>query len=348
MPRKYRYCVFIGRFQPFHLNHKAIIDHALGVADKVIVVLGSADQPRTIKNPFSTDDRVNLISVAYAHDRESYHRLLFTSVRDYTYNDQRWVLDVQNAVDTVIEDNGGKPWDDDICITGNKSDITSWYLEMFPQWDFLEPKGFSTDIKHIHATTIRSALFSGNLSIIQEYLPNATMGIVSNFTNTPAYKTLVAEFEYINAYKASWAPAPYAPTFMTTDAVVVQSGHILLIRRRSAPGAGLFALPGGFLDQNETCESGMLRELREETRIKVPLPVLKGNIKKSKVYDAPGRSLRGRTITNAFLIELPLGPLPRVKGSDDADKAVWVPINELSPKTLFEDHYCIITDLLGI
>jgi bifunctional NMN adenylyltransferase/nudix hydrolase len=120
-----------------------------------------------------------------------------------------------------------------------------------------------------------------------------------------------------------------------------------MIKRRASPGKGLWAAPGGFLNQAERIEDAAIRELREETKIKVPAPVLRGNIKASHVFDAPNRSLRGRTITHAYLIELPAGELPKVKGGDDAEKAKWIPLNELDESVCFEDHYAIVQYFLG-
>lgn len=132
------------------------------------------------------------------------------------------------------------------------------------------------------------------------------------------------------------------------DAVVIQSGHILLIERRASPGKGLWALPGGFVDPGERLQDACLRELREETRLKVPAPVLRGSIKRTRVYDDPYRSARGRTITHGFYIELePNAELPKVKGGDDAKTARWVPLGELDPQCMFEDHYFVIQDMLG-
>jgi bifunctional NMN adenylyltransferase/nudix hydrolase len=150
----------------------------------------------------------------------------------------------------------------------------------------------------------------------------------------------------IEKYKEAWKAAPFPPTFMTVDAVVVQSGHILLVKRGDMPGKGLWALPGGFLNQGETMLDGAIRELKEETKIKVPVPVLKGSIKDSKTFDAPHRSQRGRTITQAFYIDLGFDErLPKVKGSDDAEKAFWVPLNEVVAQRdkFFEDHFHIIS-----
>jgi bifunctional NMN adenylyltransferase/nudix hydrolase len=135
--------------------------------------------------------------------------------------------------------------------------------------------------------------------------------------------------------------------FITVDAVVVQSGHILLIERKAQPGKGLMALPGGFLDANETLKSAVIRELREETRIKVPAPVLAGSITKTQVFDDPYRSARGRTVTHAYLIELKGDKLPKVKGGDDAAHAFWVPFAEVKPEMMFEDHFHIIQALVG-
>ena len=155
--------------------------------------------------------------------------------------------------------------------------------------------------------------------------------------------------EVIELLRTKYRVAPYEAVFMTTDAVVVQSGHILLVRRRAEPGKGLYAMPGGFLNPSERIKDGVIRELREETKIKVPDPVLRGSIKAREVYDKPDRSLRGRTITHAYLIELQPGELPKVKGSDDAEKAKWVPISvfEKMEDQMFEDHYHIIKDMLG-
>ena len=122
-----------------------------------------------------------------------------------------------------------------------------------------------------------------------------------------------------------------------------------MIKRRAEPGKGLWALPGGYVNANtdKSVEAAMLRELREETMIKVPAPVLKGSIVRSKVFDAIDRSPRGRIITHAFHIQLPDGELPKVKGSDDAEKARWVPIAEVKSEDCFEDHYEILQHFVG-
>lgn len=103
------------------------------------------------------------------------------------------------------------------------------------------------------------------------------------------------------------------------------------------------------MNQDERLDAACIRELREETGLKLPEPVLRGSIKDRQVFDHPTRSLRGRTITHACLFNFPTGELPRVKGSDDADKARWVPLNEFAQmrNVMFEDHFDIAYHFLG-
>jgi len=97
----------------------------------------------------------------------------------------------------------------------------------------------------------------------------------------------------------------------------------------------------------------MIRELREETRIRVPDPVLRGHIVGGpRVFDDPHRDPRGRFITHAFLIALQPRredgfKLPKVKGSDDAASARWVPQAEIRREDLFLDHYDIIQNMVS-
>jgi len=169
------------------------------------------------------------------------------------------------------------------------------------------------------------------------------------FRNSAAYPALVEEFRFVEDYRRGWDDAPYPPTFVTVDAVVVHSGHILLVKRGAQPGKGLWALPGGFVRHHESIPDAVLRELREETRIKIPAPVLRGSIKAREVFDLPERSLRGRTITHAYYFEFPAGELPVVKGGDDAQKARWFPLAEFRhmEDQLYEDHFYIVEHFVG-
>lgn len=342
--------VFIGRFQPFHLGHMEVILTALSRASNVVILVGSSDQPRTSKNPWTFAERQDMIMESLAAVNPRYcSRVSVRPLKDQKYNDQRWTASVQEHIDDaqmVIRLNGYEPNTSSmkIGIIGHSKDESSYYLKMFPQWGLIE-HALNEDV---NATDLRRLIFEDkSLKFLKGVLTPHVYDMIGAFKKTEHFALLQREYDMLVAYKTAWKAAPYPVTFVTVDAVVVQSGHVLLVQRDAAPGEGLLAMPGGFLEQNEWIEDGVIRELREETGLKVPAPVLKGSTKYRGVYDRPDRSMRGRTITHAYLIELPAGPLPPVKGGDDARDARWVPINEINEQSMFEDHYHIIIDLLG-
>lgn len=348
MSRKFNYLVFIGRFEPFHIGHQEVIRSALQMADHVIVLVGSSFQPRTEKNPWTFPEREDMIRGSFGSDNA---RISVMPLRDKKYNDQKWAAGVQAQVNeairrSIVNNDRSEPEKLTVGIIGHSKDESSYYLKMFPQWG--QPVEHQMN-ERVSATDIRDLIFSGSSpKFLAGVLPDNVFSKVQWFMDTPEYTLLKAEYDMVRKYKESWKAAPYPPTFVTTDAIVIQSGHVLLIQRAAAPGYGLWALPGGFLNQNEYIIDGMLRELREETKLKVPAPVLKGSIKGEKVFDLPGRSSRGRTITHAFFIELPPGPLPVVKGSDDAMAAKWVPFSEVREDQMFEDHFHILDHFIDI
>jgi bifunctional NMN adenylyltransferase/nudix hydrolase len=206
----------------------------------------------------------------------------------------------------------------------------------------------------INATKIREDFFEEN-NDWKTQVPETVAAFLEIFKQTEFFPHLKSEFEYINKYRedTQFKGVPYAPVFLTTDAIVVQSGHVLVVRRKVHPGKGLLALPGGFLKSDMTLEDNALRELKEETQIKVPAQVLRGSIKDQKAFDYPERSQRGRTVTFAYYIELApdlKDGLPKVKGGDDAERAFWLPLSALGEKEdeFFEDHLSIIRWFLGL
>ncbi|WP_028452366.1 bifunctional nicotinamide-nucleotide adenylyltransferase/Nudix hydroxylase [Chitinilyticum aquatile] len=349
---KFDYLVFIGRFQPFHAGHLAVVRQALAQAGKLIIICGSARQARSPRNPFNVSEREQLIRAALTPEEQA--RVFVVGCSDRMYNDQQWVTEVQSLVDKVVAVDTAsveqRATGFRVGIIGCGQSKPSYYLDLFPQWSRVEVP----EVPGIQASSIRWALWDkqgGGFADCVAQLPAPVFAWLDAFRQTETYAQLEEEWRYVQAFRQSWAVAPYPPTFVTADAVVIHSGHILLIRRKNLPGKGLWALPGGFVDQNEPIRDAAIRELREETRLKVPAPVLAGSIRASRVFDHPRRSLRGRTITHAYLIELtPTGEgLPKVRGSDDADRAKWVPLYEFQrmEAELFEDHFYIVNWFLG-
>ncbi len=116
--------------------------------------------------------------------------------------------------------------------------------------------------------------------------------------------------------------------------------RILLIRRASDPFAGAWALPGGFVDEDEHVEAAARRELAEETGVawQGPLHMVGG-------YGDPGRDPRGWTVSVVFTEwagEVPL----RLAAGDDAAEAAWHALADLPP--LAFDHDAIVAAAIGL
>ncbi len=131
----------------------------------------------------------------------------------------------------------------------------------------------------------------------------------------------------------------YPRPAVTADCVVMTNQpvpKVLLIQRGADPFKGAWAFPGGFMNMDETTEECAIRELKEETGLKV------ATVYQIGAYSKVDRDPRGRTITVAYLaiIDSPM----EVKGQDDAAKADWFPITDL-PHLAF-DHYDIMQDAL--
>lgn len=339
MSKKYDTLVLIGRFQPFHTAHLEIAKRATALCNKLIVITGSAAQPRTYKNPFTSFERYCMIK--HATSGLSIDVVVASNI-DTIYNDQAWAVRVQGIVARLTT--AGER----IAVIGHKKDESSFYLDMFPQWGYENVE----EIAPLSAVNIRDLYFKRdcNMEFIRGVVPETTFDFLMDFKLTPEYEQIIKEREFLIENAKQYASLKYPPIFSTADAVVIQSGHVLMIKRRAEPGRGLWALPGGYVNANtdKSVEDAAIRELREETMIKVPGPVLRGSIVRSRVFDAIDRSPRGRIITHAFYIQLPDGELPKVKGNDDAEKAKWTAIADLKREELFEDHADIIEWAAGV
>ena len=346
MKSKYDLAVVIGRFQPFHYGHLVTVIEASKIADEVLILVGSSYQPRTIKNPFTFDERKQMIERAC--EGVDIGNIQIKAMRDYLYEDTKWAAQVDKLAEESANVKNPKT-----CIVGHDKDESTYYLKMFPQFEHVDPGSHVEYDNHtIDATQLRTLLFENQITFLQGATPGPVFNFLVNFSKTAEHEQLIREYNFINDYKKQWSNSPYPPTFNTVDAVVVQGGHLLLVKRKAEPGRGLWALPGGFVDPDETLEQAVVRELKEETRISVPVPIIKSNITYRRQFDHPKRSLRGRTFSEAFLIELPLdhgGQLAKVKGSDDAEKAQWVSVSDAleMSEELFEDHHSIISMLVA-
>lgn len=127
----------------------------------------------------------------------------------------------------------------------------------------------------------------------------------------------------------------YPHPAVTTDCVVFgfdgRDLKILLIERGNEPYKGCWAFPGGFLNMDENATQGALRELAEETGLKLE------HIKEFGTFTDVNRDPRERVISIAFYA---LAKKSDVKGGDDAAKAQWFALNEV-PHLAFDHDYML-------
>lgn len=364
--------VYIGRFQMTHAGHEAVLKHAVQHADRVVLLVGSSDIARDPKNPFTFEERKSVLeamtqriaSEEWSNGRSVTINIL--PIHDYTYNNTKWLKEVQKQVKSVTKST-------DITLAGcrKKGDSSTFYLDFFPHWkqDFIDEVltvNHAVPVEYreldekvnpapaFNSTTLRNQYFSTKQ--VPSGLPVETTEFLEKFKvrSSDILDNLVSEHNFVASYrKQMMETLPYTNIpFLTGDSLVVCAGHVLLVKRRSHPGKGLWALPGGFFDAwvDQTQTDTALRELKEETKIDVRFKELKGSIVKVDEFGDFNRSLRWRIITKCVYIKLNGNKLPKVKGSDDAEKAFWIPLSEITANRhmFFEDHYSIIDTMIGL
>jgi bifunctional NMN adenylyltransferase/nudix hydrolase len=340
----YDTAIYIGRFEPVHNGHLALLQRALASARSVIVVMGSAWQARSPKNPFTCHERADMMLGALpGADRA---RVQMLPMRDY-YDEAVWVRAVRKGVAQMA------PEAAHIGLVGHFKDATSSYLSAFPGWELINVDRQG----RIDATAIRDAYFGATpgtvragLDDLATQMPDSTLDFLERFAQTAHYPALQEEWRMLRGYREAWSVAPYPPVFVTVDAVVRCQNHVLLIRRAHAPGKGQRAVPGGFIEQRETVWQSCLRELTEETHCTLSEARMRAALQSVAVFDHPDRSQRGRTITHAHYFDLGDAPFPAVRADDDAMQVEWVAVGKLAAmeEEFFEDHFHMLDHFLGI
>lgn len=350
--------VFIGSYQPIHKGHLQAIADIKDKTDKIIIFVTASNRPRSITNPFTFKEREQLIEdalVEYFHpeyepvsgweDRNPKYSLdilnqvKIVEARDLYYSDEVWANEIAEKARELGVSNNERDTQIVTSMAGNR-DQTS---KLFPKWNV------ERTAKHngLSSTSLREEYFKTGIPTDNK-ITHSTIEFLYDFQKTEEYKSLNKEFDFIEDFKKSWDRSPYPPHFVTVDSLVLCSGHVLLIKRGQNPGKGLWGMPGGYLDVEETLEKGALRELNEETGIRIPWYELRKRIKEVKTFDHPKRSNRGRIVTHVHLFHLDDQiKLPNIQAGDDAAGAHWVPLYKVwnMADSFFEDHWDIITKM---
>lgn len=365
--------VIIGRFQPVHTGHmRDVLVPAYDESDHVLILLGSANRAPSPKDPFSPSYRADLIRAAY----RSYERpvekkwglpkVQFRPLYDYSYNLNMWLEEVQEIVGRyaqALSETYGEEFE--ITLYGTKKDQSSFYVDLFPQWK--QVLGEPNQVGRYSATNVRRSLYLEEEGFA-DLVPTEVAEQLLAWKNAPkeewedagSFHWCAKEHHFYESYRVPYAKFSeqmrHGYIGVTVDGVIFNRGRVLLVKRAHNPGKGLWALPGGYVGENEDFYSACIREVREETKFLLN----RGWLAAERLYDNPSRSLRGRVVTYGFGFSVPSevddDPITHsmrilgVAGGSDASLARWVPMSDLRQKNefvrgMFEDHGDIVMDM---
>ncbi len=350
--RRYGLAVFIGRFSPPHLGHKAVIEQALRLAGLVLIAIGSANCPRRHDYvPFTASERERMIRLMFS--AEDNLRLRFVYVEDQG-NMPEWTGIIRRAAHQI------EPNNNEITLIGHSKDNSSYYLKGFQGWDSSNVENYMG----LSATTYRKPYFSPAFAPDQirvDALHPEVQAWLLDFSKTEPYQHLVEEavkcaedVEKYGRIDPETGKKVYGP-YLAADFIFIQGDQVLMIERGGHPYKGCLAFPGGFVNPDEDVVEAALREgSREETNMRIPEAVLRKSYVATEYFSSPFRDPRGRVVSASSLFyNNPIPPtsmtdpkeiakylaFPRVKAGDDAKRAFPVAISDVRRENTAFDHF---------
>ena len=359
--KKYDIVWHIGRFQIYHKIHRANTQFCIDNGDHVVLMLGSANLAATPANPWSAEERIDMITRSFRADGmiSELSGVYFQPINDSYYNWDRFLDKVRESVEEAAQRLYGKPASElRVAMVGPKKDKqTAKYVDLLKgDYDYLEVP----IVDGVSASELRAEYFELEKNCLPcGYPQGIDAGVrtfLYEFAQTTEYERLQAEYEYKKGYLDDRrGTARYPINDCAADALVTTaSSHVLLMRRTGEIGYGQWALPGGHLNLDETFFECAMRELREEVNLRVPVAVLEGSVDDSEVFDYPFRETHTRMVTRAFHFKLKDKTPPKARPGVDEDGHVeamevkWFTRTQLRSMKLFSDHSQIIEYFLGV
>lgn len=343
--KSHKLAVVIMRAQLPTVGHFYLLEEALKKADDVLLLIGSANRSPSARNPFNWMFRRDMIKAGLEHTDATW-RIQAHPLNDHCHMEYDWEAEVQTRIEkarTHLNINSRK----DVAIVGSNKDESTYYMDSFPMYGQIDIPQLGDGI---NATMVRNMFFAGNEEY-KKYTRPQVVRLLEEYQKEDGnfgYSWMQRYFEKVAAAQAPYTNLPYGIKFMTSDPIIMCGDHVLLIKRGDDDiGAGLHALPGGYVNPGETTKQALWRELDEETNIDVPLRALRQGFRGEVKFEGLGRDCRGDFTTFAGFVQLEKnanGTLPKVKAGSDAKEAKWFPLYELPKmaKYIFLDHLFII------
>lgn len=326
---KHAFGVFIGRFQPLHDAHVAVMLEALSLVDTLIIVIGSSYRARHYKNPFTFAERERMILAALVNQGIARQRLVCVGVSDYYYQEERWLNAVQTSVDRVVAERTAAHTASSaqaVLLVGHEKDESSYYLHSFPQWTYWE----STVQSPLNATDIRQDyLLDQHYQQHLAEFPEVVHQFLEEFRQTPEYMRLRQMLLKVET-------TAHSPMVLWSHAVLRCGNYVLLSPASEDLLKPQYMLPGLPLWPKDTAQKVAWQAVLTAAGYSIPKHVLQ---QRSQLFDYPERGQLGHCVAWVSLYTLDQEQLPLLFNG-----AAWYSLAELrqNPEHLIDDHLQII------
>ncbi len=313
-----RVCLVIGRFHPLTLHCEALLKAKREAGFDVKVCIIGANAPRSHRYPFSAEEQIAMIKAA-GFEAIAIEEVLGRQARHAQF------VSIAPEADILLFDHAyGR---------------------------FLKEDWRGGVVVEVPEAILNETLQAKNCWLAGQQFEHVSKAIAQIFDSSvpPSQRALLWEEEcYVQRYRSSWAVAPYPPVLATVDILIQNGGKVLLIQRGGDVGKGQWALPGGFVEPDETVLDAARRELCEETGAELDFQTAMACLKRSAIFDDPSRSSRIRAITHAFHFDVSGHLMSTLEAGDDAAALKWVSTEEaLTMRSqMFEDHFLMLEYLL--
>ena len=179
----------IGRFQPFHYGHKYLIETAYDNCDELVVFIGSAQESRTDKNPFTFQERWRMIYDDVCMNGSK--NIIFVPLNDAETNEQ-WLDSINGDLNYMSK------WTSEITKTVffccDKDELTTDSNNLLKN---LDVEIVRIDNPHgLNATDIRKMLFTGLEFQIVDFVPHSTLNVIDKSKIIDEFETKYPYREY--------------------------------------------------------------------------------------------------------------------------------------------------------
>ncbi|KAB8033174.1 adenylyltransferase/cytidyltransferase family protein [Fluviispira multicolorata] len=322
--------VFIGRFQPFHKGHVNSVKIALRNSKQLIIVLGSYRLSSSVRGPWSAEERIAMIQSALS--QAQLKKIKFICIRDRLYNEEIWKSNIINEVEKKV--GFGKS----IALIGHEKDSSSYYLRLFPQWNFMETGNY----QDVNATDFRINYFLEHYKkSLYDNIPEKIIPFLQKYKKSANFKVLKAKFNALESLKVHIKKGAEKTV---CNALIMCGGYFLFVKRKEILSQGLYSLPEANPMPQESYFDCISRGLKEETGLNISTEKLRDCYKKEGTFDYAERNPLEKSVSHTLFFEIKEIPFPKVTAGKNIAEVEWVLYDDvyLKENCFYSDFFQII------